>query len=191
MSSPDRKARKPAAAGGGLAVAAAVAAGLALSACTVRPLYMAAPAAAGQAGSMAAEYSAIAIKPVDTRIAQQVRNQLIFLFGRGAGEPANPKYDLALAVSSYVLTTAQVQNANVEIPTSQTLVMTASYTLSDIGPKPTVVAKGTRRMPASFDVPHQQFAALRAQRDAENRAARELASQIYLSIGQQLAKAGR
>ena len=37
-----------------------------------------------------ATLASIGIKPVETRYGQEVRNQLIFLFGGGAGEPANP-----------------------------------------------------------------------------------------------------
>ena len=48
------------------------------------------------------ELASIAIKPVKTRYAQQVRNNLIFGFGRGAGEPASPLYSLDLSVTEAV-----------------------------------------------------------------------------------------
>ena len=65
--------------------------------------------------------------------------------------------------------------------------MRASYRLSDS--KGTVVATGNRQFAASYDVPRQEFAAYRAQIDAENRAARELAELLRLALAQDLAKA--
>ncbi len=63
--------------------------------------------------------------------------------------------------------------------------MLASYTLTDS--KGTVVANGNRQFAASYDVPRQEFAALRARIDAENRAARELAELLRLALAQDLA----
>jgi LPS-assembly lipoprotein len=51
-----------------------------------------------------------------------------------------------------------------------------------------VVASGTRQFVSSYDVPRQEFAALRAKRDAENRAARELAELIRLAVAQDLTR---
>ena len=60
------------------AVALGLVAALAvLSACTVRPLYSNAPVRAGSSATMSDELSSIAIKPVTTREAQEVRNRLI------------------------------------------------------------------------------------------------------------------
>ena len=63
----------------------AAAAAAMLAGCQVRPLY--APAASGSAGAPA-RIASVAIKPVSTREAQQVRNHLIFLVNGGAGEAA-------------------------------------------------------------------------------------------------------
>jgi LPS-assembly lipoprotein len=52
-----------------------------------------------------------------------------------------------------------------------------------------VVSNGDRQFSASYDVPRQEFAAVRAQRDAENRAARELAELLRLAIAQDLSRA--
>jgi LPS-assembly lipoprotein len=40
-------------------------------------------------------------------------------------------------------------------------------------------------------VPRQQYAALRAERDAQDRAAREIAEQLRLAVAQDLSKPGR
>jgi LPS-assembly lipoprotein len=72
-------------------------------------------------------------------------------------------------------------------PTAATVTMLGYYTLSDSTGK--TIAKGNRRVMSSFDVPRQEFAALRAKRDAENRSARELAELLQLVIAQELSKA--
>ena len=83
------------------AVALGLVAALAvLSACTVRPLYSNAPVRAGSSATMSDELSSIAIKPVTTREAQEVRNRLIFLFQGGKAQPATPAYSLDLTVVS-------------------------------------------------------------------------------------------
>jgi len=60
---------------------------------------------------------------------------------------------------------------------------TGRYTLVDAATGKTV-ATGNQQATASFDRPRQEFAVLRAERDAENRAARELAEFIRLSLAQ-------
>lgn len=158
----------------------------ALSACTVRPLYSSAPAASG-AGTVAG-LSSIAIKPVTTRYGQEVRNHLIFGLNGGAGQPANPLYSLTLNVTSVASSAAIVQRALEEEPTAGMMTVAASYELTD-AKTGEVVAQGRREASSSYDVPRQSFAAARALRDAENRAAREVAELVRLSIGQDLAKA--
>src|SRR5215475_1352095 len=78
-------------------------AGLAsLAGCTVKPLYSDAGYSGPSAvtGSIGSALSTIAIKPANNRVELEVRNNLIFLFGGGKGEPADPRYTLALTVSS-------------------------------------------------------------------------------------------
>ena len=51
-----------------------------------------------------------------------------------------------------------------------------------------VVGKGTRLVTADYDAPRQRYAVLRAQRDAINRAAREVAEALNLSVAQDMSK---
>jgi LPS-assembly lipoprotein len=169
-----------------------LAAGIALaalaSACTVRPLYSNAPLSAGSTVSAQAELASIAIKPVNTRYAQQVRNNLIFAFTGGGARTATPAYSLDLRVSESLESAANVQVAtDVDQPTAGTVRLTSNYLLTDIKTG-AVVARGNRTMSASYDKPQQEFASYRAQLDAENRAARELAALLNLAIAQDLAK---
>jgi LPS-assembly lipoprotein len=176
---------------GRLAVCGVVAALALVSACTVRPLYSNQPLSPGSQLSASAELSSIGIKPVNTRYAQQVRNNLIFAFGQGSGEPASPAYTLDLGVTELVESAAIVQvQTQEDEPTAGTVTLTANYVLRDTATN-TVIAVGKRSIPSSFDRPRQEFAAYRAQIDAENRAARELADLLRLSIAQDLAKHGR
>jgi LPS-assembly lipoprotein len=158
-------------------------------ACTVTPLYgsrLQAPESA-----MSARLGEIAIKPAVNRQEQQVRNNLIFLLGGGAAAPANPAYSLELGVNTRTLSAGTQQAVfdpknNQGQPTSGTVVMTSNYVLTDsaTGEK---VASGKRSASADFDQPREEFANDRAERDAQDRAARELAELLRLSIAQDLA----
>ena len=171
-----------------LVLSGVVAAAGLMSACTVRPLYSNAPLSAGSQVGAKAELASIAIKPVNTRYAQQVRNNLIFAFTGGAGQPAVPVYSLDLGVTELFQSAALIQTTtNEDTPTAGTVTLTAAYTLTDAktGAK---LATGKRSISSSFDQPLQEFAGYRAQRDAEDRAARELADLLHLAIAQDLAK---
>lgn len=155
--------------------------------CTVRPLYSTASVNGRLVGEQA-RLASIGIKPVDTRFGQKVRNQLVFLLGGGAGEPASPAYELALDISSKTSSAAyQAANSldNAGVATAGTVTMTASYTLTDTATTK-AVATGKRSVMASFDRPQQQYATVRAERDAQDRAARELAEELHLAIAQDL-----
>jgi LPS-assembly lipoprotein len=146
-----------------------------ISGCQVRPLY-------GNPEVVSA-LNTVGISEPTNRNEQSVRNQLVFLLSGGAGEPANPAYNLELhvtsAASSYV---AQiVTNA----PRPGKVTLTANYILTRGG---AVVRKGSRTMDALFDYPEQQFARIRAQREAEDRAARELAELVRIDIATSIGK---
>jgi LPS-assembly lipoprotein len=166
----------------------------ATSACTVRPLYMKEdPAVAGASAGTAAELASIGIKPVSTRYAQLVRNELIFLLGGGAGEATNPRYTLDLSVSSQQMSTAVTPASTsdeVNVPTAATVTLTGRYKLTDVASNK-VVANGSRNVTSSIDVPRQEYAAMRAESDAQKRAARELAQLLRLAIAQDLAHGGK
>ncbi|TGT78954.1 hypothetical protein EN804_35565, partial [Mesorhizobium sp. M8A.F.Ca.ET.161.01.1.1] len=102
--------------------------------------------------------------------------------------PVSPVYTLDLGVTELVESAAIVQvQTEEDEPTAGTVTLTANYVLRDTATG-TVIAVGKRSIPSSFDRPRQEFAAYRAQIDAENRAARELADMLRLSIAQDLAK---
>jgi LPS-assembly lipoprotein len=185
MSLPERKSN-PVRGGGGLGLAL-IACAMVLQACTVRPLYYNPPEGTGGV-STAARLSSVGIKPVTTRQAQEVRNHLIFLMYGGAASPSSPEYSLELTVASIVEWSATVQVTTLDDePTASTVTMIGSYAIKRARTGE-VVATGRREVTSSFDVPRQEFAAQRAQRDAENRSARELAELLHLAIAQDITR---
>ncbi len=156
------------------------------AACTVKPLYSN-PASGTAQGAVTADLSSIAIKPVEQRYAQQVRNHLIFLFNRGAGQPAAAAYTLTLVVTALHQSAAVVQVGDDNEPTAGTVTLTANYSLTG-STSAEVIASGSRQIVSSYDVPRQEFAAYRARFNAEDRAARELAELLNLAIAQQLSR---
>jgi LPS-assembly lipoprotein len=154
------------------------------SACTVRPLYSNGPAtSAGYAAGTTAQLASISVKPASTRYGQEVRNHLIFLLNGGRGEPASPAYTLELGVTALNEAAAIIQVGDEDEPTAGTVTVISRYTLAKDGE---AVASGTRQVSSSYDAPRQEFAHLRAVRDAENRAARELAELVRLAVAQDL-----
>ncbi|WP_235911964.1 LPS assembly lipoprotein LptE [Mesorhizobium xinjiangense] len=161
---------------------------LALSSCTVRPLYGVTVQSFGPASGATAGLAAIAIKPANTRYEQEVRNHLVFMFGGGAGEPSASRYSLDLGVTSRRESVVSVQRTTSDNePTAGAVRLRSRYTLTDTATGE-IVASGERSVRSSYDIPRQRFAALRAERDAEDRAARELAEQLRLALAQNLGK---
>jgi LPS-assembly lipoprotein len=164
-------------------------AGLLSAGCTVQPLYHA--GSAGVNGTVRPGQlpilSSVVVDAPSTRQEQEVRNHLIFLIGGGSGQTDTPKYSLALRVTSSTSSAVQIQVAEEEEPTAGLLIMKSNYVLKEIATNK-VVASGLRQITSAYDIPRQEYAAYRAVRDAENRAARELAELVRLSVAQQLSK---
>lgn len=161
-----------------------------LASCTVQPLNSTSSnrlGADGTSSSVRSVMKSINVKPVKTRVAQQVRNNLLFDLNGGQLVPGG-QYEVKLEISSASQSLA-VEGDSLS-STSAQVAITAIYTLFDTSTgKP--VSTGTRRAVASFDQTPQKFANERAQRDAENRAAKVVAQQIRLAIGQALTQANR
>ncbi|MGY6710006.1 MAG: LPS assembly lipoprotein LptE [Rhizobiaceae bacterium] len=157
--------------------------------CTVQPLYgtNGVSAAGTPVPGVAAELASIEVAPVNTRIAQQARNHLIFLFTGGQGRTDNPRYRLDLTVRPVHAAAARITRRVDDEPTSQTLTVTATYRLIDSSTGEPV-ATGTRSAMAAYDLSRQEFAALRARRDAEDRGAREVAELIRMAVAADLSR---
>lgn len=143
-----------------------------LAGCTAAPLY-------GTGGSGGAALGRVAVEEVDTRVAQRVREALI----RDLGRPEPGAVTLVLDVDNEVelfLTDFETDRAS-----AGTAVVTAAYRV--VGLDGAIITSGRERSRASFEAPLQEFARQRAIRDAEDRAAREVAARVRLAIAPTLA----
>ncbi|HEV7319694.1 MAG TPA: LPS assembly lipoprotein LptE [Ensifer sp.] len=150
----------------------------ALAGCQVRPLY------SDSVGTSSA-LAAIEISDADDRVEQEVRNALIFLVAGGQGEPANPQYHLALNVTSRAMGVLYDQAK--DRAGAGRIVVKADYNLTKTGTGETIKS-GNRSAVALVDFPVQEFAKVRAVRDGENRAAKELAELIRADIAAALSR---
>ena len=158
-------------------IAFTLAAAMALSGCTATPLYSGGPAAAG----VRADLAAISVLPAADRVGQLVRNELVFAF-TGGSLPATPIYELSLAV------TASGGDPNLAGATqlSAGVTLTVRYTLVEIA-SGAAIDGGTVSVETRYTRSNSAFANVRAERDAEERAAVEAARQLALDIAAALA----
>lgn len=154
------------------AAATAFAAAIVLAACTVQPLY--GPTPTGEATSTALDR--IAIDSVDTRVAQEVRNRLIF--DLGGGRQASPAYRMKLTVTA---AESPLGVTPVETAPTYSITVSATYEVRSLATDQ-IVLRGTTRGVASFDRITQVYANTRARLDAENRAATQAATDIRIRL---------
>lgn len=166
-----------------------LAAGLAIASAGVQagcfqPVYGTyASADAGTAPSIRSSLASIQVVDVqvangtpEARIANEIRDNLIFAFTGGSGQ-TSPRYKLTMNIS------ASSQSVIVDITTARTDMeiqgIDATYTLTEISTGKIVVT-GRAFGRASYDIPgqEQRFARQRGQRDAENRSSSIVADQI-------------
>ncbi len=162
----------------------ALAALAATAGCTVQPLY--GNVSSVTPGVADARVASIYVAEVDTREAQEARNHLIFLLNGGAGQPTDPRYRMELVVLKKAAATVTMQATSGDNePTAGAIQLVGNYIVKD-AETGRVVARGEQIAIASFDRPRQLFAEARAERDAVNRAARELAEFVRLAVLQDL-----
>ncbi len=179
MSSPDPRAGRRAAPLLALALVAALAGG-----CQVRPLYADRPGDADAAAAVVPQLRQVAVEVQRDRIAQELMNQLIFAL-RGGAALEDPRYTLRLVVAARRSELGvQVRE---EVPTANLVTLTTTFTVTD-NVTGRVVASDTVYTTASYDFSSQRFANLRAERDAENRAARVAAEEIRTRLALAFAK---
>ncbi|WP_245282165.1 hypothetical protein [Rhizobium sp. LC145] len=160
-----------------LAVAAGLSALAVIAGCQVRPLY-------SEASGTAQRLAAISFSHADNRVEQAVRNHLIFLTSGGAGEPAKADYDVKLDVTSQYIDVLDDED-RLGMPGRVTVF--ATYSLSRVSDGQ-VLRSGRRQVTALMDISRQEFAKLRAIRDAEDRAAREVAEFVRADLAAVIAR---
>jgi LPS-assembly lipoprotein len=116
----------------------------------------------------------------DARIQVEVRNALAFkLYGNATGMP--PTHRLVLRFSSS--RSSLMIDVNTGLPSSENVGIDAQYNLIEIASNKSVMT-GTTFSRVSYDMPgsYQRFARTRAFRDAEDRAAQEIAENIQTRL---------
>lgn len=149
-----------------------------LSACQFQPLH------GDSAIANKAALKNVGVASVNNRVGQQVRNHLLFLMNGGTSS-SSKTHEAKLRISFNDKQLAAI--AEEEDATSGTVTVRASYDLVDISTGD-VVASGVREAIASYDRTGQVFANNRATRDAENRAAKELAEALRVAIASDLSR---
>jgi LPS-assembly lipoprotein len=129
----------------------------------------------------------VEVPPVDkpngsreARIGVEIRNALAFkLYGNATGMP--PTHRLVLRFNTG--RSSLLVDQNTGLPTSENLGIDAQYNLIEIASNKSVMT-GTSFARVSYDLPgsYQRFARTRALRDAEDRAAQEIAEKIQTRL---------
>ncbi|WP_339036064.1 LPS assembly lipoprotein LptE [Bradyrhizobium symbiodeficiens] len=112
----------------------------------------------------------------EARVGVEVRNALAFkLYGSATGMPPTHRLDIRFTTSRSSL----IVSATTGLPTSENLGIDAQYNLIEIATGKSVMT-GTTFSRVSYDMPgsYQRFSRTRAVRDAEDRAANEIAENI-------------
>src|SRR5882757_7640177 len=162
----------------------AVAALAALTAGCFQPMY--AEHADGTPG-LREKLMGVEIPPVDkanasreARVGVEIRNALAFkLYGTATGRPPTHKLVLRFNTSRSSL----MVDTNTALPTSENYGIDAQFNLVEIASNKSVMT-GTTFSRVSYDMPgsYQRFARARAFRDAEDRAAQEVADNIQTRL---------
>jgi LPS-assembly lipoprotein len=116
----------------------------------------------------------------DARIQVEIRNALAFkLYGDATGMP--PTHKLVLKFNS-TRSSLMVDNTT-GLPTSENVGIDAQFNLIDLATNKSVMT-GSTFSRVSYDIPgsYQRFARARAYRDAEDRAAQEIAENIQTRL---------
>jgi LPS-assembly lipoprotein len=152
-----------------------------LAACTVQPVY--APQYSLGATGKSDSLTKVAIDPVNDRVAQVVRNKLMFGLN-GGPTVADPVYRLRLVTSEIEV---PLGVSNIEAAPTYSITVAVTYELTRVGGSQ-ILLRSTSRGSASYDRVNSAFANTRAKIDAENRAAGVVADDIRLRIAAAAAK---
>jgi LPS-assembly lipoprotein len=116
----------------------------------------------------------------EARIGVEIRNALAFkMYGNATGTAPTHRLVLRFSTSRSSL----LVDPNTGLPTSENLGIDAQYNLIDIASNKSVMT-GTTFSRVTYDMPgsYQRFARTRALRDAEDRAAQEIAENIQTRL---------
>lgn len=162
----------------GVLIAAAILASSLLAACQVQPLYSTGNLAAGDK-SVPAALRSIAIETPETRLDQLVRNELQFALSGSTDREGSLPLSLELTTTKSV---RSVGISDVDFgPRAFFITVSTDYVLRDAR-KIAPIAQGTQEGTATYDRVDQEFANVRAERDAEIRAAKAAALRLRQAL---------
>lgn len=153
---------------------------LAISGC-FQPLYSE-TSHAGVAEAM----KAVEVLPVDGRLGHYLTDGLVTQMN-GTGEKLPPKYRLQIGLGQN-RTTPTVES-QIAFASSSTITESATFTLTEIGTSKEIY-KGEATAIAPYDRSFNDYANLRAARDADLRLARSLADEISQRVAAAIASKG-
>lgn len=153
-----------------LILAVAVAA---LAACGFQPLY-----GSRVAGGAPVEFAQIKIEPIPDRTGQQLHNHLLTLLNTD-GRPERPRYVMKTQLSESLSALGVRKTA---FATRANLQMRAIYTVTSAGSGQNVFS-GDSTITVSYNILDSEFATLMAEKDARERAVRELSEDIRIRLG--------
>lgn len=163
-----------------LAVAACLAVGLA-GCSNVRPLYEGGGTEATVSGAVGQQLAQVSVQPQETRVGQRLRNDLLFRLHGGASPSGNfsGAYELKLRITKR--TENLLVSTELSRSTGRFVTVVATYVLYKAGTEEQLTT-GTVQRSAAIEVTDQEFAAERAEIDAENRAAADIADSIRTEL---------
>ncbi|WP_020177676.1 LPS assembly lipoprotein LptE [Methylopila sp. M107] len=129
----------------------------------------------GPGGDVAELMRSVEVKPIDGRVGLKMRNELIFLL-RGGGAAGPTAYRVNITFSEYGQ--SAVVDPYTSVTQSRTISLQASYTMTRAGGGLDPIMKGEAFATATYFSGLQRFANIRAERDAEDRAAVQIAERI-------------
>ncbi|MDP6642559.1 MAG: LPS assembly lipoprotein LptE [Rhodospirillales bacterium] len=140
-----------------------------LAGCGYAPVYSGGPGA-----KVKRDLSVVAIGPIRDRVGQRLRNHLFDLINPH-GRPAKPEFDLSVDLEE---SKQELAVRKTEIATRANLSLTVKFTLTRRGQKRNLLT-GQSVSVTSYDILTSEFATLAAEKNARERAVRELS--IYIA----------
>jgi len=147
---------------------------LSLAGCGFRPLYAVGTTPEG----MSTYFNQVFVEPIPGRQGVHLRNQLLDAL-TPQGTPTSSAYRLGVVLKDQKEGLAIQENTQI---TRYNYTLIAKYELRDSVTNK-VLDKGTSRAIAAYNVVDSQFGTQTAERDAQERAAREVGEDIRLRVG--------
>ncbi|MGE4371446.1 MAG: hypothetical protein AB7E29_00890 [Xanthobacter sp.] len=127
------------------------------------------------------QLNSVEVMPINGSLGHVLRNDMIFDFHGGAGNPENPAYQL-LIKTKLTKSTALV-NKKSGLPDNEIIRVEADWTLiRKDDPNKAPVTKGKSKGTATIDTSYQRFANYSAAKDAERRASQEIVADIRTQL---------